>query len=273
MTLSLAQAMRIGYRSCAAVCAAGRVRQRVMKRQFIKVERRLRQMDPKDPKHRRLNARVALWQNLYSAQNYMLLAFTYDSDGTKGFKPRLEDLWQQMGRDVADLPPWRRFATKSPKAVVSFRNFNTLKRSDLDTLEDNFTGNDDQIPTDTFDNEFETLLTLLVNDLWKVLGMSRWCDQQLDRAPVDPALLVLWDGIITDARNMIRDAAQCHVKISNSLEYFQTGIGGHDDKYRDKFNQKPTRRFKCVQGLFAVDAATLPPKYAQRVEADLASYR
>lgn len=261
--------MKIGYRSCNAVVNAGKIRQRIIQRECLRTEREMRSL-PHGPEHRKANARLALWQNLFTAQNYMVLCFTYDSDETKGFKPRLEILWQEMGKDLKDLPRW----THQPKlkAAVSFNDFKTLKLTELGAMERNFAGNLHEIPENGFERRFQEFFDLLVNDLWKTLGMSKWCDGQMERTPWDAEVLKLWDAIITDAENMITDAAKCHIKIGNNFHQYLTGEPD-EEKYARKYTQNPDLRYRAVNGLFAIDPATLPRNYAERVEAKLVSYR
>lgn len=267
--ISITQAIRIGYRSCAVATAAGRVRQERMRKGIRRTEQRMEEAT--GAAKARTNQRLALWHNMFTAQNYVVKCFVYDTESLKGFKPRLEALWEHVGNNPADLPNWMRPTHHPLKGAVTFENFNTLSMNQLRTWEDEFTGNDDEIPSGDFNAEFEALFDLLVNDLWKVLGMSRWCDSELNRTPLDAETLALWDGIITDASNMIHTtAAKCHGKIANMLLVYQTDTPD-ETGCNEKYAQDAVRVYNCAQGLFAVDDSQLLPKYLNRMEADIVS--
>ncbi len=267
--MNLDEALSIGYRSCAVAVAAGKTRQRILQRAAFRADREMKRLENEEEKTQ-ANKRLALWNTLFTAQNYMVSAFTYNSDELKGFKLLVEELWLHIGNDVANLPNWNR--TQKLKGVVSFANFRSLKMPEIRDMEKSFTGNRHEIPDDSFDTQFEALFDLLVNDLWKVLGMSRWCDKRLDKTGLDAETLAKWDHIITNARIMIRDAAKCHHKIGNMLQCYQLDTPD-EAKFEDKYKQKASKRYKCVQGLFALDPAILPANYSSRMEENLVGYR
>lgn len=264
---TLKQSVRVAYRSSAVAHAAAETKERVARVQKVRAEDRMKVLGP-GRQRVMTNKRLALWHNYYTAQGVA----TYFFASEKGVKFRLERLWVQMGHNVADLPNWDDFAHRDLKTVIAFRNLNGLQLSEIRAVERAFAGNSHEIPTGDFEEQFEEMLDLFVNDIWAAEGMRRWTKNELNRTPEPQADLDDWDDISNTAGKFFRDAKRCCVRLANNFRQYQTDTPD-EALYLDRYTHRAGNRYNAVQGLWALDAGDLAPAYLQKVENKRVTYR
>ena len=264
---TLKQSVRVAYKSSAVAYAAAKTKERISRLEKEESEKRMNEREP--TKRGRINARLALWHNYYSAQGY---AMDFFSEDEASIRVRLENLWVQMGNTLADLPDWDRFANADLKTVVTFRNLSGLSISTIRTVERNFTGNSSEIPNTTFEAKFEEMFDLFVNDIWAAEGMRRWTQEELVRGPESASDLATWDSINNDAGKFFKDAKRCCVRMANNFRQYERGRP-NETEFKSRYTHRSGNRYNAVQGLWALDAGDLTPEYLLKVENKRVTYR
>lgn len=264
---TLKQSVRIAYKSAAVAHAAAETKERIAGAEKLRAETLMKSLAP-GAQRVRTNKRLTLWHNYYCAQGEALNFF----GSPEGVRRRLEALWVQMGHKVADLPNWNDFAHRDLKTVVAFDSLAGLQITQIRAVERAFTGNSHEIPTANFEDQFEEMLDLFVNDIWAAEGMRRWTRDALKKAGEPQADLDEWSLIQTTAGQFFRGAKRCCVKLANNFRQYQTDTPD-EDLYNDRYTHRAANRYRAVEGLWAIDAGDLLPAYLAHVENKRVTYR
>lgn len=264
---TLAQSVRIAYRSSAIACSAHRTKELIARKKREEADKQVRNMK-NGPERQEANRRLSLWSNYFTAQGFAVKFFRFPT----GIKSRLEGLWVQMGRDIADLPDWNGLASRDLKTVVAFKDLVGLELSEIRRVERNFVGNSAEIPTNTFEEQFEELMDLFVNDIWAAEGMRRWTRDELVRGPEKPKDLKEWDFISGTAGEFFENAMHCCKKIATNFRQYERGDDG-GDTYKNKYIYQTGNHYNAVEGLWSIDAGDLKPAYRKKVENKRVTYR
>jgi hypothetical protein len=212
------------------------------------------------------------WADLSTRVSWMWHFCSVGFGSGIGVRGLLEQVYTLLGEDISNLVD---FDSYDNLRILSPPTFTEVPPESVVALEEEFEDEDDVFRNGSdVELQYTTIFNYLLLDVYRLMAMGLWLDNQLDRDTVigedADLILSIWDTVIEGSRNFLFQARNCFADTEISAKMHFENASPEDIRFthmtRAKYFKTPEYSLTAAGGLYKVNYDKLPEEWKDKVE-------